>query len=207
MTNASSQFEGLLDRYFEAELAENPPYAALAGLKSGEGRLGHSTLALEQKREARRVSLLRALDAVSPRELSNEQQLDRLALRSRLLREREDYSRGRHALEPNAPEELLGILLHELQRGEDEPRRAARNLRSLLREAPRFLSEAGTLIDRPERVWLNLMEQTMAGAGALWGAVANFLPRVHPAAGDAGENKGAPKSSARRPGLVRHRPP
>src|SRR5437899_2461657 len=87
MTTASSQFEGLLDRYFEAELAENPPYAALAGLKSGEGMLGHATLALEQKREARRVSLLRALDAISPRELSNEQQLDRLALRSRLLRE------------------------------------------------------------------------------------------------------------------------
>jgi uncharacterized protein (DUF885 family) len=167
MANASSQFEGLLDRYFEAELAENPPYAAMAGLKSGEGRLGHATLALEEKREARRVSLLRALDSISPRDLSNEQQLDRLALRSRLLREREDYARGRHALDPNAPEQLLGILLHELQRGEDEPRRAARNLRSLLREAPRFLGEAGTLIDRPERVWLNIMEQTMAGAGAL----------------------------------------
>jgi uncharacterized protein (DUF885 family) len=206
MTSASSQFEGSLDRYFEAELAENPPYAALAGLKSGEGRLGRATLALEQKREARRVSLLRALDAISPRELSNEQQLDRLALRSRLLREREDYARGRHTLEPNAPEQLLGILLHELQRGDDEPRRAARNLRSLLREASRFLSEAGTLIDRPERVWLNIMEQTMAGAGALWEAVGTFLQRVNPAADDAPKIKAAQKSSHAYRELVRDRP-
>jgi hypothetical protein len=31
-----------------------------------------------------------------------------------LLKECEDYARGRHALEPNAPDQLLNILLHEL---------------------------------------------------------------------------------------------
>ena len=88
---------------------------------------------------------MRALDKVSPRESTNEQQLDRLALRSQLLKESEDYARGRHALEPNAPDHLLGILLHELMRGDDDPARAARNLRSLLKQAPEFLDEAGAV--------------------------------------------------------------
>jgi len=41
---------------------------------------------------------------------------------------------------------VLGILLHELQRGDDEPNRAAANLRGLLRDLPRYLSEAASLI-------------------------------------------------------------
>jgi len=87
------------------------------------------------------VAALRALEGISPRELLAEQQLDRLALRSLLLKECEDYARGRYALEPNASDQFLNILLHELQRGDDEPRRAARNLRSLLKQAPDFLDD------------------------------------------------------------------
>ena len=80
-----------------------------------------------------------------------------------MLKECEDYARARHALEPNAPDQLLNILLHELQRGDDEPKRAAANLRSLLRQAPNFLDEAAAVVRNPERVWLRVMEQTVAG--------------------------------------------
>ena len=158
MATSSSRFEGVLDRYFEALLARNPVYAAFAGLKAGEGKLGQPTLEFEQSQAERRQKALQSLETLSPRDLSNEQQLDRLAFRSLLLREQEDFARGRHALDPNAPEQIFNILLHELQRGEDEPARAARNVRSLLPEIPRFLSQAATLIDRPERVWLKVME-------------------------------------------------
>ncbi len=133
MPTASSQFEDLLSRYFKTLLAENPVYAAYCGLESGRGRFGRATLDFEKRWHGIRKQALARLDSFSPRELTNEQQLDRLAFRSLLLRECEDFERGRHALDPNALDQALNILLHELQRGSDEPSRVSRNLRSLLK--------------------------------------------------------------------------
>jgi uncharacterized protein (DUF885 family) len=185
MNRTTKQFEGLLDRFFETLLHDNPTFSTItAGLRDGEGKLGRLTLDYHQKRERERQSTLRALEGVSPRELSSEQQLDRLALRSLLLKECEDYGRGRHALEPIAPDQLLNILLHELQRGDDEPQRAARNLRSLLRQAPDFLDDATSLVRQPEQVWLRVMEQTVAGGMALLEGVRTFLRTAGPEPGD-----------------------
>jgi hypothetical protein len=164
MNTTAKQFEGLLSRYFERLLQDKPVFSTIcAGLRDGEGKLGRLSVAFHQKRERERQTTLRALEGVSPRELTNEQHLDRLALRSLLLKECEDYSRGRHTLEPNAPDHLLNVLLHELLRGDDEPARAARNLRSLLRQAPDFLDEAAAAASRPEQVWLRVMEQAVEG--------------------------------------------
>jgi uncharacterized protein (DUF885 family) len=185
MNRTADQFEGLLARYFETLLQDNPTFSTIcAGLRDGEGKLGRLTLDFHQKRERERQSALRALEGVSPRGLSSEQQLDRLALRSLLLRECEDYARGRHALEPNAPDQLLNILLHELQRGDDEPRRAARNLRSLLRQTPDFLDGAAAVVRKPEPVWLEVMEQTVDGGMALLEGVRAFLRATAPQPGD-----------------------
>src|SRR5437867_4792525 len=144
MNRTTSQFEGLLDRYFEAELADHPVSATYVGLKDGEGKLGRADLEFVKRCQQRRLRTLTALDGINPRALSREEQLDRLALRSRLLRECEDYARRRHTLEPGALDLVLHIVLHELQRGDDDPQRAARNVRSLLKETPRFLAEATT---------------------------------------------------------------
>ena len=185
MNRTTRQFEGLLARYFETLLEDNPTFSTIsAGLRDGEGKLGRLTLDFHKKRERERQSTLQALEGVSPRELSSEQQLDRLALRSLLLKECEDYARGRQTLEPIAPDQLLNILLHELQRGDDEPRRAARNLRSLLRQAPDFLDEAATVVRNPEQVWLRVMEQTVTGGMALLEGVRIFLQTVSPELGD-----------------------
>jgi len=123
------------------------------------------------------------METISPRDLSNEQQLDRLALRSQLLKECEDFARGRHTLEPTGPEHLLNILLHELMRGGDEPKRAARNLRSLLKQAPDFIEEGAAMVRKPERVWLAVMEQTVEGGQVLPEGVGQFL-------GGAGSQRG-----------------
>ena len=185
MNRTAKQFEGLLTRFFETLLHDNPTFSTItAGLRDGEGKLGRLTLDYQEKRERERQSTLRALEGISPRELSSEQQLDRLALRSLLLKECEDYTRGRHTLEPIAPDQLLNILLHELQRGDDEPRRASRNLRSLLRQAPDFLDEAAPVVRRPEPVWLRVMEQTVAGGMALLEGVRQFLRNADPEPGD-----------------------
>lgn len=175
MDKEQSRFEGLLDGYFESYLQEHPVAATHAGLRDGEGKLGRAHLRHERRWEQRRRRALAALDAISPRLLTNEQQLDRLAFRSQLLRESEDFEHGRHALDPGALDTVLGILLHELQRGDDEPKRAAANIRGLLRETPRFLSESASLIQQPERVWLKIMEQTADGAASLLDAVEKFL--------------------------------
>ena len=179
MNKTSSQFEGLLSRHFETLLKDVPTFAtAYAGLPSGEGKLGRLTPDFHTKRERERQLALRALENISPRELSNEQHLDRLAIRSQLLKECEDYARGRHTLEPNAPDHLLNILLHELMRGDDEPQRAAKNLRSLLKQAPDFLDEASTAVRKPERVWLRVMEQSVAGGQVLLDGAKKFLSGV-----------------------------
>ena len=176
MPTTSSLFEGLLSRYFEKLLKDVPTFAtAYAGLRSGEGKLGRAGIEFHQNRERARQVALRELGMIAPHELSNEQQLDRLALRAHLLRESEDYARGRHTLEPNAPEQLLNILLHELLRGDDDPKRAAQNLRSLLRAAPAFLVEAAGAIRKPEKVWLRIMKQTVSGSPVLLEAVGKFL--------------------------------
>ena len=60
-------------------------------------------------------------------------------------------------------------------RGDDEPRRAARNLRSLLRQAPDFLDEAAAVVRSPERVWLRVMEQTVAGGMEVYCTRVNLL--------------------------------
>jgi uncharacterized protein (DUF885 family) len=190
----NKHFEGILDRYFERVLEDRPMYAAVVGLKEGEGKLDRATRQFEARQQSRRRETLKALEGVSPRDLSNEQQLDRLALRSELLREAEDYERGRNALEPDAPERLLNILLHELIRGDDKPKRAAANIRSLLEQAPRFLDEAVTLLNKPEEVWLKIMCQTTEGADALFTAIATFLQRNASESRDAGRVSGARKA-------------
>ena len=155
MNSLSSHFEGVLDRYFEEVLADQPIFATYSGLPHGEGKLGRTGAAFQTRLEKRRRRTLVALNRINPRELSNEQQLDRLALRSQLLRECEDFQRGRHTLDPSAVDQLLNLLLHELQRGEDEPARAAKNVRSILRLAPTYLNEASTLVTSPETLWVN----------------------------------------------------
>lgn len=194
MNTTQTKFEGLLDEYFESVLRDNPTYATVVGLKEGEGKLGGANLAFETKQEKRRQRTLAALDSISPRDLSSEQNLDRLALRSRLLHECEDFHRNRHRIDPNALDHVLNIFLHELIRSEDQPKRAARNLRSLLRHTPEYVSEAATLIDRPERVWRKIMEQTAAGAPALFDAVKTFLQRAEPEAADAAKISDASKA-------------
>ena len=179
MSKVPEQFEGVLDRHFEGVLADQPVFATYTGLSEGEGQLGHANLTFELRQERRRRSTLKALDALNPRDLLLEQHLDRLALRSQLLRESEDFERSRHTLDPSGPDLVLNLFLYELQRGEDEPDRAARNLRSLLRRTPAYLAEAETLIERPEPVWRRIMTQTVAGAPSLLSAVLEFLQR-HP---------------------------
>jgi uncharacterized protein (DUF885 family) len=194
MRNAASRFEGLLDGYFEPWLARNPMAATYAGLKEGEGRLGRANAEFETQQERHRQATLRKLDALSPRDLSNEQQLDRLALRSQLLRECDDHARGRAALNPGSLDDLLNLLLHELMRGDDEPGRAAGNLRSVLRQLPDYLAEAVTLVKRPERVWRKIMADTAAGAGSLFDAVGVFLQANKPGPTDAALVAGARKA-------------
>ena len=109
MTNTASRFEGLLDRYFETLLSDAPPYAAILGIRAAEGKLGRLSPAFVARRERARQTALRELDLLSPRELANEQQLDRLAMRALLLKECEDFARNRHALEPNAPQQAMDI--------------------------------------------------------------------------------------------------
>ena len=184
MNPTATQFESLLDRYFEAHLADHPVTAAYAGIRDAEGHLGSATPAFVARQEKRRQKTLTELDTLNPRDLSNEQHLDRLALRAQLLRECEDHARGFHHLYPGAPETALSVLLHELQRGDDEPARAARNLRSLLRELPRHLTEDATVVTQPERVWRKTMQQTCAGAGSLFDALATFLKTHDPAPTD-----------------------
>ena len=207
MTRTAKQFEGLLARYFETLLHDNPTFSTICGgLRDGEGKLGRLTLDFQKKREHERQSALRALEGVSPRELTGEQQLDRLALRSLLLKECEDFARGRHALEPAASDHLLNILLHELQRGDDEPRRAARNLRSLLKQAPGFLDEAAAVVRNPERVWLRVMEQSVTGGMALLEGVGKLLQTAAPQPGDAALIGAAGKAMQRYREQVKQRP-
>jgi len=196
MNKVSAQFENLLARYFKKSLAEHPTHAAHAGIRSSRGKLGRANLAFEKRWHTLRQQTLAILDSLSPSELTNEQLLDRLALRSQLLRECEDFERGRHTLDPDALDHVLNILLFELQRGEDETRFVARNLRSLLQATPRYLAEAATLVDRPERVWRKIMSQTAAGAAPLFAAVAVFLERTDPEPADAKIIREAKKSFA-----------
>jgi uncharacterized protein (DUF885 family) len=207
MNKTQSRFEGLLTEYFEGVLQDNPTYATVVGLRDGEGKLGTAGLEFEQKQENRRRRTLAALESISPRDLSNQQHLDRLALRSQLLHGSEDFQRGRHRLDPNAPDHVLNTLLHELIRSEDEPRRAARNVRSLLDRAPEFLDQAAALIDRPEPVWRKIMGQTSAGAPSLLEAVRTFLGRVEPAPIDARRIGSTQKSIEKYRDKLLDRPP
>src|SRR5258707_7397928 len=100
MTRTASDFESLLTEYFEGVLADNPPYAAYNGIQKARGQLGRSGHSFEATQQKRREKTLARLNSLSPRELTREQQLDRLALRSQLLHECEDFERRRHALDP-----------------------------------------------------------------------------------------------------------
>lgn len=170
-----TRFEGILDRHFEGWLEDNPVDAAYAGLRSGEGRLGRQNRRAVEREHERALGTLRELDTVNPRELRPEQHLDRLALRARLVRQLEDDARGVKRLNPDAPEAVMNLLLHELQRGEEDPARARANLRSILKATPDHLREAAALPDRPERIWRRVMEEGCEGADSLLAAVKTFL--------------------------------
>lgn len=194
MTATSRAFEGILDRHFEELLADQPIHATYAGLKEGEGQLGKAGQTFEERQQRRRVATLKALNGINPRELSSEQHLDRLALRSQLNRESEDFQRGRHGMDPGSIDTVLNLLLHELQRGEDEPARAGNNIRSLLKKAPAYLEQSASLIIAPEPVWKRILDQTVQGAPSLFDAVGTFLSRVAPEPADARLVSGALKA-------------
>jgi uncharacterized protein (DUF885 family) len=207
MRNISSRFERLLDRYFESLLHDAPTFAAVMGIRVAEGKLGELSSHWHEQRERARRAAWRELDSLSPRELTAEQNLDRLALHALLLRESEDFARGRHTLEPNAPEAVLNILFHELMRGDDEPARAARNLRSLLGQAPAFLHEAARMVRRPEPVWLRVMEQAVAGSPALLAGAAKLLAKHDPRPDDAADLRATQRALNRYRDAVQARPP
>jgi hypothetical protein len=92
MDKSKGNFDGLLARYFEQFLESDPVFATItAGLPSGEGKLGTLGSRFQEESERRRQAALRKLEQQSPRDLSNEQHIDRLAFRSKLIRECEDY--------------------------------------------------------------------------------------------------------------------
>jgi len=196
MSAHSNQFETLLDRYFKQLLAENPTLATEAGISSARGKLGPVSLDHERRWQQIRLKTLAELERISPGSLSNEQHLDRLALRSQLLRECEDFERSRFALNPSGLNQVLHLLLYELQRGEDEPSRVAGNLRSLLRQTPAYLAASARMIDRPERVWRKIMEHTAAGADSLFQAVSEFFKKTGPTRADDKLLAGAKRSFA-----------
>lgn len=187
MKKGSLRFEGVLDGYFEGYLEDNPTVAAVAGIRSGEGKLGRSGFVHERRESARRREALLALDEISPAELSGEQQLDRLAFRAHLVHAEEEEARGRSRLDPAALDHVLSILLRELQRGDDQPKRAAENIRSLVRECPQYLSGAARLIEKPERIWRGIMDQTWKASGSLISAVEEFLSSNGPESRDKGD--------------------
>ncbi len=174
------RFEGILDRYFEGWLVDNPVSANVAGLVDGEGKLGRLNESALRRERKRRRRALADLEGVNPRELTGDQHLDRLALRAQLLREEEDDERGWHRLNPEAPESVMNLLLHELMRGEDEPQRAAANLRSVLKRTPAYLEEAAMVADRPEQIWRKVMTDGCGGARSLLDAVGAFLAAHQP---------------------------
>ena len=143
-------------------------------MRAAEGLLGEPSLKAIRVDEKRRQQLLADMDQLAPSALSAEQHLDRLAVRAMVLAECEDFDRGIHRLNPNAVDHVFGALLHELQRGEDEPTRARRNVRALLGQTPKYLRQAVRLVDRPERVWRRVMDQTATGAGTLFEAVSSY---------------------------------
>ena len=168
-------FEGILDEYFEGVLADNPMMANELGRREGEGELGKIGAAFEKKQERRRQKTLAALEGLAVNELHAEQHLDRLALRSQLIGECEDFARNKHTLEPDGVDAVFGILLHEMQRGEDDPARAKRNIRGVLKDAPAYLSRAAKMINQPEQVWRRIMAQTVDGAPAMFDALEAFM--------------------------------
>ncbi len=168
-------FEVLLDEYFGFWLAEHPVAAAVAGIRSAEGKLGGADARSILRRQRVTIKALERLDEINPRELTPEQHLDRLAFRSFLLRDVEDFARGVHRLNPDAVDTVLNVVLHELQRGEDEPKRAARNIESILLQVPRYLRDAATVVEMPETVWLRVMNETVGGAASLFDAVEQFF--------------------------------
>ncbi|MFM8468836.1 MAG: DUF885 domain-containing protein [Limisphaerales bacterium] len=175
MNATQRAFEGVLDRHFETALADNPVWANYTGLREGEGKLNRATRSHLQRQEQRRRRTLASLDALNPRDLTSEQHLDRLALRAMLNKECEDFARQRHELEPGALDLVLNLLQHELQRGDDEPARARKNILGLLRDTPRYLAEDAGVVTRPERVWRKVMQQTYSGSSSLVDAIETFL--------------------------------
>ena len=175
MSSIPKTFEALLDDYFTTFYREHPSDATCVGLQSGEGHLNPATLTALRRQQARRREALAKLDTIAPSALSGEQNLDRLAFRARLLRECEDFNRGRHTLDPHGLDEVFDFLLREMQRGETKPKRAAKNIRNLLRESPCYLARADRLIVRPERVWRKIMDETFKASDSFFDAVASFL--------------------------------
>ena len=175
MNSIAKTFESLLDDYFATFYREHPADATYVGLRSGEGRLNPGTLSALRRQHRRRLTALAKLDTIAPSALSNEQNLDRLAFRARLLRECEEFERGRHTLDPSGLDEVFEFLLREMQRGEAEPNRAARNIRNLLKESRRYLGQVAKQIDRPDRVWRNIMDGAFKASGSFFDAVAGFL--------------------------------
>ncbi|MBQ95654.1 MAG: DUF885 domain-containing protein, partial [Actinobacteria bacterium] len=165
MSSVPKAFEKLLNDYFNQFFTSHPADATYVGLTSGEGQFNTATLPALRRQHRLRQAALAKLDTIAPSALSNEQNLDRLAFRARLLRECEDFERGRHTLNPSGLDEVFEFLMREMQRGETEPKRAAKNIRSLLSGTPRYLTQAAKLIDRPERVWRNVMDDAFKASG------------------------------------------
>ncbi len=174
-SSTKKDFETLLENYFSATLEDHPTWANSLGIKSAEGKLEEPTLRLIRKGEKRRQKALSVLGEMSVHQLEPDQQLDRLAFRAMLVAESEDFKRGVHLMDPSAVDDLFGVLLHEMQRGEDEPARAKRNIRNILNQSQKFLLQSAKLIKYPELVWRRIMEQSVRCSSDFMDALRVFM--------------------------------
>ena len=85
MSSVPKAFEKLLNDYFNQFFTSHPADATYVGLTSGEGQFNTATLPALRRQHRLRQAALAKLDTIAPSALSNEQNLDRLAFRARLL--------------------------------------------------------------------------------------------------------------------------
>ena len=174
MNSVSKAFEKLLDDYFNdfmpITLPMRPTWAsppAKANSTKPPSRYFDGNIA------GGRLPLAK-LDTIAPSALSNEQNLDRLAFRARASCASARILNRDDMLDPHGLDQVFDFLLREMQRGETEPKRAAKNIRSLLSGTPRYLTQAARLIERPERVWRDIMDGAFKASGSFFDAVASF---------------------------------
>jgi uncharacterized protein (DUF885 family) len=168
------------ERYIEETMARFPSMGSTMGRHEFDRELEVPSEKLLRAQHKLVQNTLAEVEAISEHDLRGDDWLDRRALLAELRSERWSHERQTFRRNPESwASSALGCVHQLVVRNADDLTPVADAIASRLAKLPAYLEAAAELLERPVPLWRETAQSSVAGAPALFDAIAEPLAATH----------------------------